>query len=98
MTESQSLETYVFRVALDNDLNANLLRRWVNESKQADKSLSHAFVPINLPTVTTPFVEKRSSIRTEIPRAGGQVVEEWPVDQFHKCVAPQQNLLKLSAF
>lgn len=76
MAESQSLGTYVFRVALDNDLNVNLPRRWVSEAKQTDKSLSHALVPINLPTVTTPVVEKRSSIRIEIPRAGGPVVVE----------------------
>ena len=35
VAESQNPEASVARIALDNDLNANLLRRWITESKQA---------------------------------------------------------------
>jgi transposase len=51
----------VSRVALDNDLNPNLLRRWIGESKQTGKSQSPAFVTISLPAATP--VEKKSSWR-----------------------------------
>jgi len=76
VAESQSPETFVSRIALNNDLNANLLRRYISESKQTDKSRSPAFLPINLPAAATPTMEKRSSIRIEIPRSGGPVVVE----------------------
>ena len=94
VAESQTPGASVSRVALDNDLNANLLRRWIGESKQAGKSLSPAFVPINLPTATTPALKKSNTIRIEIPRAGGPVVVEWPADQAHQCVAFLRNLLQ----
>ena len=32
VAESQKPEASVARIALDNDLNANLLRRWITES------------------------------------------------------------------
>ncbi len=37
VAESQNPEASVARIALDNDFNANLLRRWFTESKQADQ-------------------------------------------------------------
>lgn len=93
VTESQSPGASVSRIALDHDLNANLLRRWIGESKQTGESLSPAFVPIKLPAAT-PVGEMRSTIRIEIPRAGGPVVVEWPVDQAHQCVTLLRNLLQ----
>jgi transposase-like protein len=94
VAESQQPGTSVARVALDNDLNANLLRRWISEAKQTGKNLSPAFVPINAPAATPPVVEKPGTIRIEIPRAGGTVVVEWPADQAHQCVALLRNLLQ----
>ncbi len=93
VAESQNPGMSVSRIALNNDLNANLLRRWISESKQAGKSPSPAFVPINLPAAT-PIVEKSSTIRIEIPRAGGPIVVEWPADQAHQGVALLRNLLQ----
>jgi len=93
VAESQIPGTTVSRIALDNDLNANQLRRWIRESKQTGAKLSPAFVPINLPTATTPALKKSSTIRIEIPRAGGPVVVEWPVGQAHQCVAILRSLL-----
>ena len=93
VAECQRPGTSVSRVALDNDLNANLLRRWIGESKQADKSLSPAFVPISFPSAPA-VVEKRSTIRIEFPRAGGSVIVEWPADQAHQCMALLRELLQ----
>ncbi|WP_420390557.1 IS66-like element accessory protein TnpA [Marinobacter sp.] len=93
VAESQIPGTSVSRIALDNDLNANQLRRWIRESKQAGANLSPAFVPINLPTAAISAEKKSNTIRIEIPRAGGPVVVEWPVDQAHQCVALLRSLL-----
>ena len=94
MAESQIPSASVSRIALDNDLNANLLRRWIAESKQADQQLSPAFVPINLPAAATPAVKKSSSIRIEISKSNGSVVGEWPAEQVHQCAMFLRSLLQ----
>ena len=76
VAESQSPSASVARTALDNDLNVNLLRRWITASKQADQQLPPAFVSIIFPVVATPVVKKSSSIRIEIPQPGGLIVVE----------------------
>jgi len=94
MAESQNTEISVARIALDNDLNANLLRRWITESKQSDQQSSPAFVPINLPAASTPTVQKSSSIRIEIPQPSGPIVVEWPAEQAHQCALFLRTLLQ----
>lgn len=81
----------VSRIALDNGLNANMVRRWMSEAQRA-------FVPVKLPAATSApsnqsVPDKRSTIRIEIPRAGGAVVVEWPVEQAHQCAALLRDLL-----
>ena len=90
----------VSRISLDNGLNANMVRRWINEARRADKTPSKTpgFVPVNLPEATSApshqsVSDKRSTIRIEIPRAGGAVVVEWPVEQAHQCAALLRDLL-----
>ena len=48
----------VSRIALDNGLNANLVRRWISESRRTDNTLTSvpAFVPVNLPAPSTAAV------------------------------------------
>jgi len=86
----------VSRISLDNGLNANMVRRWISEARRAPKT--PGFVPVNLPAATSapgnPSVsDKRSTIRIEIPRAGGAVVVEWPAEQAHQCAALLRDLL-----
>ena len=89
----------VSRISLDNGLNANMVRRWISEAQRADKTpATPGFVPVNLPVATSapgnPSVsDKRSTIRIEIPRAGGAVVVEWPVEQAHQCAVLLRDLL-----
>ena len=85
VAESQNSEASVARIALDNDLNANLLRRWITESKQANQQLAPAFVSINLPATATPSLQKSSVIRIEIPQLSGPIVVEWPAEQAQQC-------------
>ena len=86
----------VSRISLDNGLNANMVRRWMSEARRAAKT--PGFVPVKLPAATSapsnPSVsDKRSTIRIEIPRAGGAVVVEWPAEQAHQCAALLRDLL-----
>ena len=94
VAESQSPGASVARIALDNDLNANLLRRWIKESKQAGQQPTPAFVPINLPAAATPAMQKNSSIRIEIPQPSGPIVLEWPAEQAHQCAMFLRSLLQ----
>jgi|SRR5690606_25675755 len=82
----------VSRISLDNGLNANMVRRWISEARRAPKApaTTPGFVPVNLPTVASAqsnqsVPDKRSTIRIEIPRAGGAVVVEWPADNVLPC-------------
>ena len=90
----------VSRISLDNGLNANLVRRWISEARRRSKApaTTPGFVPVNLPAATSApshqsVSNKRSTIRIEIPRAGGAVVVEWPAEQAHQCAALLRDLL-----
>jgi len=86
----------VSRIALDNGLNANLVRRWISESRRTDNTLTSvpAFVPVNLPVPSAAaHSNPRSSIRIEIPHVGGAAVVDWPADQAHQCAALLRDLL-----
>ncbi|PTB99791.1 IS66 family insertion sequence hypothetical protein [Marinobacter sp. Z-F4-2] len=90
----------VSRISLDNGLNANMVRRWISEARRAPKAPSKTpgFVPVNLPAAPSgagnqSLPDKRSTIRIEIPRAGGAVVVEWPAEQAHQCAALLRDLL-----
>lgn len=90
----------VSRISLDHGLNANMVRRWISEARRADKTPSKTpgFVPVNLPAATSApshqsASDKRSTIRIEIPRAGGAVMVEWPAEQAHQCAALLRDLL-----
>ncbi|WP_348701581.1 transposase [uncultured Marinobacter sp.] len=87
----------VSRIALDNGLNANMVRRWISEARRAPKSpaTTPGFVPVDLGTATSvpALPDKRSIIGIEIPRVGGALVVEWPVEQAHQCAALLRDLL-----
>ena len=94
VAESQSPEASVARIALDNDLNANLLRRWITESKQTGQQPSPAFVPINLPAAVAPAVKNSHCIRIEISQPSGPIVVEWPAEQAQECALFMRTLLQ----
>src|SRR5690554_4833815 len=80
----------VARIALDNDLNANLVRRWVSQAREV--RATPGFMPISLPAIVAQPANRATTntgntIRIEIPRAGGAVVVEWPAEQAHQCAA-----------
>jgi len=92
----------VSRIALDNQLNANLLRRWIREAEQSGQATtSPAFMPLAAPAASTSTapgkdrpVNRHGHIRIEVPRAGGAVVVEWPAELAHQCLALLRELLR----
>lgn len=90
----------VSRIALDNQLNANLVRRWVRDAQQTGQAItSPAFTPSALPPASSPGERSRTHgqdgrIRSEMPRASGAVVVEWPAEQAHQCLALLRELLQ----
>jgi len=90
----------VSRIALDNQLNANLLRRWIREAEQTGQATaSPGFMPLALPTASRSGERSRthgqdSRIRIEVPRPGGPVIVEWPAEQAHQCLALLRELLQ----
>lgn len=84
----------VSRIALDNGLNANMVRRWMSEAKRATGTA--AFVPLRLPAASTPVQASPTNraIRIEIPRAAGPVIVEWPVEQASQCLSLLRELLR----
>ncbi|HKJ08535.1 MAG TPA: transposase [Gammaproteobacteria bacterium] len=85
----------VSRIALDNGLNANMVRRWISEAERA-AGTAPAFVPLRLPPASTPgqATPTHPAIRIEIPRAAGAVIVEWPVEQANQCLALLRELLR----
>jgi len=90
----------VSRIALDNQLNANLVRRWIRDTQQPGQATtSPAFMPLVLPAASSPGERPRthgqdSRIRIEVPHAGGAVFVEWPAEQAHQCQALLLELLR----
>ncbi|MCU5784968.1 transposase IS3/IS911 family protein [Alcanivorax balearicus MACL04] len=90
----------VSRIALDNQLNANLVRRWIREAEQAGQTItSPAFMPLAVPVASSPpdrscAKESDNRIRIEVPRSGGPVIVEWPAEQAHQCLALLRELLR----
>ncbi|KWF84906.1 transposase [Burkholderia diffusa] len=82
-------------IALHHQLNANLLRRWVEqaEGKTPERAPSRAvatqsasapaFVPVPLETTTARPVE----IRIEVRRADQSITVSWPTSEAAQCAA-----------
>lgn len=94
----------VAAVALANGLNANMLRKWVNDAERTDRhepadsmGLSRCapaepatgFVPLQLPAPSVP-----SEIRIEVKRAGTSVSVNWPSSAAAECALWLRELLR----
>ena len=97
-------------IAQDNDVNSNVLHRWLREqslSREQDSLRTPAFVALPLaPTVApgpvaspvTPAPTQASPsqdlIRVEIQRAGATVTMQWPVSAAAQCAQMLRELLR----
>ncbi len=90
-------------VALANGLNANLLRRWVKEHREAQPAGHDAaedtpfdvrpptLVPV---TVSSPELEPSGEIKIEIHRQQAVIEITWPVSQAAICADWLRELLQ----
>lgn len=94
-------------VALAHQLNANLLRKWVNdyERKQSQTGLpqpagiSPLEEPVSLPTFVPVAVqptapEQSEPIRIELIRGQTQIKVSWPVSQAEMCLHVLRELMR----
>ncbi|MFL9870948.1 IS66-like element accessory protein TnpA [Paraburkholderia megapolitana] len=80
-------------IALHHKLNANLLRRWVEQSERNDCVLvarsdvatpsAPAFVPLPLETRSA----RTAEIRVEVRRADQSITVSWPASEAAQCAA-----------
>ncbi|MGE0113220.1 transposase [Aquabacterium sp.] len=91
-------------VALANGLNANMLRKWVNDAERTHRhepagsrepmrcvpaEPSTGFVPLQLPAPSVP-----SEIRIEVKRAGTSISVSWPSGAAAECALWLRELLR----
>ena len=89
-------------VAMANGINANLLRRWVNEAEQRGAPLlaplptsttsappAPEFVPLQLPAP-----KLQPDIRIELQRSGVNVSVFWPVSAAVECATWLREVLR----
>ena len=89
-------------VAMANGVNANLLRRWVNEAEQrgstmpvpspttaASPARTPEFIPLQLPAP-----KPQPDIRIELQRSGISVSVTWPVSAAAECASWMREVLR----
>jgi len=89
-------------VAMANGINANLLRRWVNEAEQRGSTMLAPlptstlspppvpeFVPLQLPAP-----KPQADIRIELQRSGISISVTWPVSAAAECASWMREVLK----
>ena len=89
-------------VAMANGVNANLLRRWVNEAEQRGSTMpvsspataaspapTPEFIPLQLPAP-----KPQPDIRIELQRSGISVSVTWPVSAAAECASWMREVLK----
>jgi transposase len=90
-------------VALESQLNANLLRRWVKEDATNTPRISRdetaaaakapSFVPVAIAGPRLGATAERP-IRIQVRRRGLRLTIDWPVSGAHACAAWLQELLE----
>jgi transposase-like protein len=87
-------------IALANGLNANMLRRWVNDAEQRSSTVTAVskapspnpapeFIPLQLPAPKSP-----ADIRIELQRSGVSVSVTWPTSAAEQCATWMREVLR----
>ena len=89
-------------VALERQLNANVLRRWIKEAQRkgalvrseaiSSQEKVAAFVPVRI-TGSKPTGEAQRPIRVQVRKRGLRVTIEWPTTVSGSCAAWLRELL-----
>ncbi len=97
----------VSAVALELQLNANMLRTWITRSSSASPAISRSSAPRSLPAPETGFLPvplggasapvtwatTERSIRVQIRRGGTRITIEWPTSAAGACAAWLRELM-----
>lgn len=87
-------------IAMANGINANLLRRWVNDAEQRGSTViapspppsppaTPEFIPLQLPAP-----KPQADIRIELQRSGISVSVTWPVSAAAECAGWMREILR----
>ncbi|WP_080531291.1 transposase [Alloalcanivorax xenomutans] len=77
----------VSRIALDNQLNANLVRRWIREAEQAGQTItSPAFMPLAVPVASCPVLRDHEAIHGHY---ASNILSYRSLRLFYPCPAPR---------
>jgi len=89
-------------IALERQINANLLRRWIKErvgksalvrsEGSSSQEKSAAFVPVAI-TASKPTGESQRPIRVQVRKRSLRVTIEWPTTASGSCAAWLRELL-----
>jgi transposase len=89
-------------IALERQINANLLRRWIKEAQRkgalvksetsAAQQKAPAFLPVAI-TRSKPTGESQRPIRVQVRKRGLRVTIEWPTSVSGSCAAWLRELL-----
>ena len=82
-------------IALDHRLNANLLRRWVEQAEgnarvpvaSSDVGVPSAQVPAFVPVPLDMMNVRPAEIRVEVRRANQSITISWPTSEAAQCAA-----------
>jgi transposase len=87
-------------IARANGINANLLRRWVNDAEQRGSTVIAALPP-PAPPATPEFIplqlpapKPQADIRIELQRSGISVSVTWPVSAAAECAGWMREILR----
>lgn len=81
-------------VALEHNLNANLVHKWIRKAKLAATSGQTAFIPLPQPAPSVHRANSSERIRIEISYRQGTVIVEWPLSDAAACRTLLRDLLQ----
>jgi transposase len=87
-------------IAMANGINANLLRRWVNDAEQRGSTVIAALPPPSPPAtpefipLQLPAPKPQADIRIELQRSGISVSVTWPVSAAAECAGWMREILR----
>lgn len=87
----------VAAVALEHELNANLVHRWRRVAEGRERggrpvARAEQFVPVPMPVIAASALQE--PIRIELRRSGHVALVQWPASQSAQCAAWLRELLR----
>jgi transposase-like protein len=94
IAECAQSDTSIANVALTNNLNANLVHKWIRAHAQNNLTLQTAFIPVKTSPPVPMHQALPATIRIEVLHPKGEVVVSWPAENTEACSAFLRDLLR----